>query len=135
MLKVMEKKNNDKGELIDRTAWFTRLTGSPKLVQFVFFCRCCCILSETLLPGLNFYLVCCKFSRLFYLFTEPTPSLVFAHTKSFWSWTRIMDWKHFSRLGKNQLKIDNNVVFVKLKRNFIQTINALLTGWCFYIGS
>ena len=25
MLKVMEKKNNDKSELIDRTAWFTRL--------------------------------------------------------------------------------------------------------------
>ena len=25
MLKMMEKKNNDKGELIDRTAWFTRL--------------------------------------------------------------------------------------------------------------
>ena len=23
MLKVMEKKNDDKGELIDRTAWFT----------------------------------------------------------------------------------------------------------------
>ena len=25
MSKMMEKKNNDKGELIDRTAWFTRL--------------------------------------------------------------------------------------------------------------
>ena len=25
MLKMMEKKDNDKGELIDRTAWFTRL--------------------------------------------------------------------------------------------------------------
>ena len=25
---MMEKKNNDKGELIDRTAWFTRLSGS-----------------------------------------------------------------------------------------------------------
>ena len=25
MLKMMEKKSNDKGELIDRTAWFTRL--------------------------------------------------------------------------------------------------------------
>ena len=25
MLKMMEKKNNDKGELIDRTAWLTRL--------------------------------------------------------------------------------------------------------------
>ena len=24
-VKMMEKKNNDKGELIDRTAWFTRL--------------------------------------------------------------------------------------------------------------
>ena len=25
MLKMLEKKNNDKGELIDRTAWFIRL--------------------------------------------------------------------------------------------------------------
>ena len=36
---------------------------------------------------------------------------------------------------KNQLKIVNNVVFVKLKRNFSQVINALLTGRCFYTGS
>ena len=28
MLKMMEKKNNDKGELIERTAWFTRLGQS-----------------------------------------------------------------------------------------------------------
>ena len=26
MLKMMEKKNNEKCEFIDRTAWFTRLT-------------------------------------------------------------------------------------------------------------
>ena len=39
-----------------------------------------------------------------------------------------MHWKGFSKLDKNQLKIDNNVVFVKLKRNFIQEISALLAG-------
>ena len=39
-----------------------------------------------------------------------------------------MDWKGFSKLGKNQLKIDNNLVFVKSRRNFIQAINALLSG-------
>ena len=42
MLKMMEKKNNDKGELIDRTAWFTRLIihrletkGPVKLIKRV----------------------------------------------------------------------------------------------------
>ena len=30
--------------------------------------------------------------------------------------------------SKNQLKIVNNFVFVKLKRNFSQSINALLTA-------
>ena len=54
-----------------------------------------------------------------------------------------MDWKGFSKLvpgyhgtmllivfvfnRKNQLKIVNNVVFVKINRNFSLAINALLT--------
>ena len=32
MLKMMEKKNNDKGKLIDQTAWFTRLRSEVLLV-------------------------------------------------------------------------------------------------------
>ena len=33
MLKMVEKQNNDKGQLIDRTAWFTRLSGKHKFVS------------------------------------------------------------------------------------------------------
>ena len=36
---------------------------------------------------------------------------------------------------KIQLKIVSNSVSVKLKRNFSQVINALLTDGCFYTGS
>ena len=40
-------------------------------------------------------------------------------------WDYVIDFFVFD--CKNQLKIVNNVVFVKLKRNFSQEINALLT--------
>ena len=79
-----------------------------------------------LLPDLNFYPVCRKFSRLFYSFAEPTPFLVFSRIKSFRCWTRITDRKGFSKLGPSycqtmfliffvfdcidRLKIVNNVV-------------------------
>ena len=36
MLKMMEKKSNDKGELIDRTAWFTRLLELQKQPYSIF---------------------------------------------------------------------------------------------------
>ena len=47
-------------------------------------------------------------------------------------WGYVIDFSVF-QLQKS-LKIVSNVVFVKLKVNFSQAINALLTGWCFYTG-
>ena len=35
MFKMMEKKNNDKGELIDGTAWFTRLPQYKKALSMI----------------------------------------------------------------------------------------------------
>ena len=46
MLKMMEKKNNDKGELIDRTAWFIRLRSEVLLVLICkLSARSCCRVS------------------------------------------------------------------------------------------
>ena len=47
-------------------------------------------------------------------------------------WGYVIDFSVF-QLQKS-LKIVINVVFVKLKVNFSQAINALLTGWCLYTG-
>ena len=46
MLKMMEEKNNDKGELIDRTAWFTRLCSEVLLILiYKLSARLCCRVS------------------------------------------------------------------------------------------
>ena len=46
MFKMMEKKNNDQGELIDRTAWFTRLRLDVLLVLiYKLSVRSCCRVS------------------------------------------------------------------------------------------